>query len=108
MSRGRPEGRLRWSTRPLGVAECRRPVQLPAFAPGSSEVAVGFLVSLYLLSIMCPNCTCTQLFLVPYSFFVSVGGGEAGPGTSPAAEGPRSQPVHSNSELLLRRVSLAL
>ena len=45
--------------------------QHPAFAPGSSEVAVGFcffFVFFMLLYIICPNCACTQLFLVPYSF----------------------------------------
>ena len=42
----------------------------PAFAPSSSKVAVRFLVSLYLLSRIGPNCTCIQLFLAPYSFFV--------------------------------------
>ena len=33
---------------------------------------------------VCPNCSCTQLFLVQYSFFVF---------TSIAAKGPRFQPV---------------
>ena len=42
----------------------------PAFAPSSSKVAVRFLVSLYLLSRIGPQCTCIQLFLAPYSFFV--------------------------------------
>ena len=28
------------------------------------------MVILYLVVIICPNCTCTQLFLVPSSFFV--------------------------------------
>ena len=37
------------------------------------------------LSIICPNCTCTQLFLVPCSFFVFC------PGASIAAKGPRFQ-----------------
>ena len=31
---------------------------------------LGFLVSLCLLSRICLNCACMQLFLVPYSFFV--------------------------------------
>ena len=31
----------------------------------------GSWVFLVFLSIICPNCACTQLFLVPYSFFVS-------------------------------------
>ena len=43
------EGRLRWSAHPLGGVLCRGHAQCPAFAPGSSEVAVGFLVFLYLV-----------------------------------------------------------
>ena len=62
---------LRWCfvLRALSVpCFCSRP---PAFAPGSSEVAVGLFWSFcILLSIICPSCTCTKLFLVPYSFFV--------------------------------------
>ena len=39
------EGRqLRWFAHPLGGVECRGHAQCPAFAPGSSEVTVGFLV----------------------------------------------------------------
>ena len=33
------------------------------------EWQMGFLVGLYLLSRICPNYTCMQLFLAPYSFF---------------------------------------
>ena len=44
-----------------------------------------------LLSRICPDCACTQLFLVPYSFFVSVAPGDICPGASTAAKGPRSQ-----------------
>ena len=41
------------------------------FAPGSSKVAVGiFGLFVTFGSRICPNCACTQLFLVPYSFFV--------------------------------------
>ena len=48
-------------------------LQYPAFACSNSEVAVRFLVFLYLvLSLICPNCACMLLFLVPHSFFVSV------------------------------------
>ena len=43
-----PEGWLRWSAHPLGGVVCSGHAQCPAFAPGSSEVAVGFLVFLYL------------------------------------------------------------
>ena len=38
----RPEGRLRCFAHPLGGVVCRGHVQYPAFAPGSSKVAVGF------------------------------------------------------------------
>ena len=57
-------GWLRWSTHPIGGVECRRHVQYPEFAPSSSEVATEFFWSI-LLSIICPNGTCTKLFLVP-------------------------------------------
>lgn len=40
------------------------------FVPRPSEGVVGFLAFLYLLFIICTNCSCTQLFLVPYNFFV--------------------------------------
>ena len=40
---------LRWSAHPLDDVECRGQAQYPAFAPGSSEVALGFLVSVYLV-----------------------------------------------------------
>ena len=47
--RVRPEGWLRCFAHPLGGAGCRGHAQYPAFAPSSSEVAVGvFLVFLYL------------------------------------------------------------
>ena len=50
----RQEGWLRWSAHPFGGGVCRGHAQYPAFAPhalflGSSEVAVGFLVFLYLV-----------------------------------------------------------
>ena len=38
-------------------------------------------------------CTHGQLFLVPYSFFVFSCSGDVCPGVSPAAKGPRFQPV---------------
>ena len=38
-----------WSAHPLGGAVCRGHEQYPAFAPDSSEVAVGFLVFSYLV-----------------------------------------------------------
>ena len=48
MFRGWAEGWLRWFAHPFGGVECRH-AQPPAFAPSSSEVAVGFLVFLYLV-----------------------------------------------------------
>ena len=47
--RVRLEGWLRWSSRPFGGVECGGHVQSPASVPGSSEVAAGFLVFLYLV-----------------------------------------------------------
>ena len=54
---------------PSGGGVCRVHAEYPAFAPGSSKVAVGFLVSVSFARI-CPNCVCVRLLLVPYSFFV--------------------------------------
>jgi len=52
-------------------------VQCLTFAPDTmfllqvlQKWLLGFLDSWYLLFLIFPNCTCTQLFLVPYSFFV--------------------------------------
>ena len=75
----RPEGWLRWFAHPLGDVECRDHAQYPAFAPSTSEVAVGFFVSFvqflpqlrmyavlfspYSFFVFC--CSCMQLFLVP-------------------------------------------
>ena len=39
------------------------------FAPGSLEMAVGFYIYIF-GSRICPNCMCSQLSLVLYSFFV--------------------------------------
>lgn len=52
---------------PLRWCSMQRAWAVPCFSPGSLEVAVGFLASVSFVSI-CPNCTCTQLFSVPYSF----------------------------------------
>ena len=40
---------LKWLAHPWGGVECRGRSQYPVFAPGSSEVAVGYLVSVYLV-----------------------------------------------------------
>ena len=58
---------------PPGGAVCRDRARDPAFAPSTSEVAVGFWPFCVLLFM--------QLFLVPH----------VGPGTSTAAEGPWAQ-----------------
>ena len=60
---------LRWFTELLGGVECRG----HALNFCSWLFRNGFFcvcVFLYLLSRMCPNCTCMQLCLVPDSFFV--------------------------------------
>ena len=74
--------------------------QPPAFAPGASEWLLGFLVSLCLLSRICPSCACVQFLFVPYSLFVfccvrrdmrrAVFRCKR---CSPATKGPESQPV---------------
>ena len=45
----RPEGWLKGSALHFGGVVCRGHARYPAFAPSSSEVAVGFLVFLYLV-----------------------------------------------------------
>ena len=49
---------------------CRGHAQYSAFALGSSKVAVGFLVFLYLVVHNFAPAACLQLFLVCYHFFV--------------------------------------
>ena len=67
------------------------------FAPGSSEVAVGIFWSFCIfLSTVFPHCTCTQLFLVPYSFLVFYywrRGLSRGKHCHTTAKGPMSPPV---------------
>ena len=59
-----PEGWLRWFAHPLGSVECRGQAQYPAFAPGSSEVAVQlFFFFFWSFCIFCPESAptvCTQ------------------------------------------------
>ena len=50
------------------TTELQRSPRHPAFAFGSSEVAVG--TSRDLLPRIRPNCVCTQLSLAPYGFFI--------------------------------------
>lgn len=78
------KGLPRWSAQPLGGAVCRDHAQYSAFAPSTSEVAVEFLVFLYLVHNL------PQLFLIPYSFFVCCCS-KRGRGASPAPEGLRFQ-----------------
>ena len=57
---------------------------------------LGFLMPFYLLSRICPNCACTQLFLVPFSFFAfccSRRDVSRYKHCGIATKGPRSQPV---------------
>ena len=89
MFRGHAGMRIRWSACPLVGTVCRDQAWNPAFAPGTSEKAAGF-GSLYLVENL-PR-LCMQLFLVPYSFFVSVAWEEVCPGAN-TSKGPRSQLV---------------
>ena len=52
-------------------------VQFPAFSPNTlllllalQKWHLGFFICMYLLFIICPNCACRQLVLVPYSISV--------------------------------------
>ena len=74
---------------------CRVHAQDPAFAPDSSEVAVGFFVFLYLVVHNLPQLSMHTISLLHYtSFFVSVARGAVCPGASPAAKGRRCQVLH--------------
>ena len=62
------------------------------FAPVSSKVAVGFFhLFVSFGSRICLKCACTQLLLVPYSFFVFCYPREVHPGISISAKHSRSQ-----------------
>ena len=65
-------GGLTCFAHPVSGVVSRGHAQYRAFAPDTLHLLqapwkwqVAFLVSLYLLSRVCPNCTCLQLFLVP-------------------------------------------
>lgn len=64
-----PDWWLWWSAHPFGGALRRDHAQSPVFAAHTSEVAGGFLVSLYLAVPNLPQLH-PQLFLVLFSFFV--------------------------------------
>ena len=53
----------------VAVAVCLLPSLCGVRVPGQLSAVTGFW-SLGISFIMCPNCTCSQLLLVPYSFFV--------------------------------------
>ena len=69
------EGWLRCLAHPLGGVECRGTCSTlfllltHCFCFRLLKMA-DFLVSLYLLSRIGPNCSCTQLSLIPHSFFI--------------------------------------
>ena len=48
---------------------CRAHARYPAFAPGSSEVAAGFFIFLYLVVHNLPHWACEQLVLILCSSF---------------------------------------
>ena len=90
------EGWLRWFAHPLVRVSCRGRGSTLLLLQALQKWQLGFLVSLYVLSRICPNCACRQLFFVPYSFFVfccSRRGVSRCKHCSTAAKGPRSQPV---------------
>ena len=97
MSRGRAGG-VAWVVCPPPWWCCvQGACAVPCFCSGLFRSGGWSLWSLcILLSRICPNCACTQLFLIPYSFFVFCRSRRRlsrceNCGT--AAEGPRSQPV---------------
>ena len=75
---------------------CRDHAQYPAFAPGSSEVAVGFLAFLYLGPCL-PQLRMCIVISSPLHIVsgFSVAGGDICPGAKASAKGPRSQTVLS-------------
>ena len=97
------EGWLRCLAHPLGGVDCRGMcgtlllLLTLCFCFRLLKMA-AFLVSLYLWSRICLNCSCTQLSLSPCSFFVvytSRRGMSRCKRCSTTAKGPRSQPVSS-------------
>ena len=61
-STGPPEGRLKWSARPPGGAVCSNHARDLAFAPSTSDEAVGSLVFLYLVHNLSPLLMCAVIF----------------------------------------------
>ena len=70
------EGWLRWFAHRFGGVVCRGHAQYSDFVldallllPALQKWQMGFWSFCILLSIICPNCACIHLILVPYSFF---------------------------------------
>ena len=78
---------------PLDDVVCREYVQYPDFAPGSSEVVVGYFGHLYLSVHNLPQLFRHTIILVLIVSLYFVAGGEICPGASTAAKGPRPQSV---------------
>ena len=66
----RLEGWLRCFAHSFGGVEYRGMHSTLLLLPALQIQQLGFVSLCILLSIICPNCACTQLFLVPYNFFV--------------------------------------
>lgn len=87
------EGWFRWFAHPFGGVEsggtCSTLSLTPCFCSwlsrSSSWAFCLFVCFCIFLSIICPNCTCTPLFLVLFNFFVLCAG--------TAAKSPSSPPV---------------
>ena len=62
------DGWLRWLAHPLCGALYMRSTLLLILTPQKRQLCFGSFC--ILLFIICPNCTCMQLFLVPSNFFV--------------------------------------
>lgn len=62
--------------------------QFTAVAPGTSEVV--FFVLLFMI---CPNYAYIELFLVPFSFFISFACGDVFSGAHAAVKDPRAQSI---------------
>ena len=68
--RVRAGGVAQCSAHHSGSVECRGMLSTLLLLQALQKRQLGFLVSLYLLSRVCANCICMQLFLVPYSSLV--------------------------------------
>ena len=74
------EGELRWFVHPFVVLSVEGHMQYPALGSHTQYFCsrlfrngswLRFFFFVIVWSTICPNCTCTQLFLVPHNFFVS-------------------------------------